>query len=89
VTVDAVVAPAARTTWKFSAKASPVPSAPSATTLPITGAESRHGTGGAPATSGAMIASCAVATSSWAVDRATPVYGWPARYRRMYGNPKP
>jgi len=89
VTVAAVVAPATRTTWKFNANARPVPSTPRAPMLPATAAERCHGAGGGPATSGAMIASCTVATISWPVDSATPEYGRPARNRRMYGKPNP
>ncbi len=69
--------------------ASPVPSAPSATTLATTGRERPVGTGGAPATSGATTASCAVATSSCAADSDSPKYALPAMNFFWYGMATP
>ncbi len=72
VTVEAVVAPTIRMFRRWITKASPVPSAPSASTAASTRGDSAVGSGGAPATTGATIASWAAATISCAADRDSP-----------------
>jgi hypothetical protein len=69
--------------------ARPVPSAPSASTLPITSSEMSAGAGGAPTSSGVTIASCTVAVTSCAADSATPDSDRPATNRFVYGMPTP
>lgn len=87
--MEAVVAPATRMLRMLITKASPVPSAPNASTLASTSAERPVGTGGAPATSGPTTASWAVASRSWAADSDTPEWELPAMNRFWYGMATP
>jgi hypothetical protein len=76
------LAPATLITRKLSTNASPVPSTPRASTLPMTSIGSVDGAGGRPATTGATAVSRTVATSSWPAGTATADMDPPVRKRR-------